>query len=108
MKEKSFGQIIREQRMKLGMSQKQLASKIKKEDGESISAQYQNDIEHNRRNPPSEFLIEQYAKHLDLPVDYLMVAAGSVPSDIRERAIKDPKVAEAIQETFKAFRRSQR
>jgi len=44
------------------MSQKELAGKIKKEDGLPISAQYLNDIEHDRRNPPSEFLIAQIAE----------------------------------------------
>lgn len=103
MKEKTFGQIIKEQRQKLGISQKQLASKIKKEDGESISPQYQNDIEHDRRNPPSEFIIEQYAKHLELPKDYLILAAGVIPDDVRKIAIKDPEKAKEI---LKAFRKS--
>ncbi|HYW46720.1 MAG TPA: helix-turn-helix transcriptional regulator [Bryobacteraceae bacterium] len=59
---KTFGTIIAEARRAVGMSQKELAGKIKKEDGLPISAQYLNDIEHDRRNPPSEFLIAQIAE----------------------------------------------
>jgi hypothetical protein len=36
-------------RKKLGISQKNLADRIKKEDGQSISPQYLNDIERDRR-----------------------------------------------------------
>ena len=49
---KTFGTIISEARAAKGMSQKDLAAQLKKEDGAVISAQYLNDIEHDRRNPP--------------------------------------------------------
>ena len=54
---KTFGTLISEARRAKGLSQKDLAAKVKKEDGQAISAQYLNDIEHDRRNPPSELLI---------------------------------------------------
>jgi len=54
---KTFGTIIAEARRPKGLSQRELAAKVKKEDGQAISAQYLNDIEHDRRNPPNEYLI---------------------------------------------------
>jgi len=80
----TFGDVIAAARKKLGLSQKDLAAKIRKEDGGVISPQYLNDIEHNRRNPPSEFIIEQLAKVLKLSMDYLLFAAGTLPEDVRK------------------------
>ena len=54
---KTFGTILSEARKAKGISQKELAAKVRKDDGQAISPQYLNDIEHDRRNPPSEFLI---------------------------------------------------
>ncbi len=80
----TFGKLIAEARKKAGLSQKDLASKIKKEDGNPISAQYLNDIEHDRRNPPSEVLNAQFAKELKLPTEYLVLAAGSLPRELQK------------------------
>ena len=60
----TFGRIIADARKALGMSQKELAARTRKEGGGAISPQYLNDIEHDRRNPPSEYIIEQLAGHL--------------------------------------------
>lgn len=98
----TFGKIIADARRKTRLSQKELAAKIKKENGEPISPQYLNDIEHDRRNPPNEFLIAQFARLLNLPKDYLILAAGALPAEelgTIARA-KPGQVAEA----FKAFR----
>ena len=89
------------------MSQRELAAKIKKEDGQPISMQYLNDIEHGRRKPPtSEHLMEQFAKALHLRKDRLMVTAGYLPSDIVEPIKRlsrtDPDKAETV---LRAFRR---
>ena len=100
---KTFGQIIAEARKALGISQKDFAAKIRKEDGEPISPQYLNDIEHDRRDPPSEFFIEQFAKHLKLRPEPLIAAAGMYPADIREQlAGADPM---AVEKAFTAFRK---
>lgn len=80
----SFGQIISSARKQLGISQKDLAAMIRKDEGGTISPQYLNDIEHDRRNPPSEFIIEQLAKHLKLSKEYLVMAAGMIPSEARK------------------------
>jgi len=98
----TFGQIISKARKDLGISQKDLAAKIRKEDGEQISAQYLNDIEHDRRDPPSEFFIEQFAKVLKLKKDPLIAAAGMWPSDLQQALPgADPK---KVEQAFTAFR----
>ena len=101
-----FGELISETRKSLAMSQRELAVKIKKEDGESISISYLNDIEHGRRNPPSsEHLMEQFAKALHLSKDQLMMMAGYLPGDITEPIKKlsqtDPEKAETVLRAFR-------
>lgn len=102
---KTFGQIIRDKRQDMGLSQKDLAARIKKDNGEAISPQYQNDIEFDRRDPPSESIIEQYAKILLLPKESLILAAGRVPSELREFAADNP---EGAQQVYHAFRKRQK
>ncbi|MEO8754638.1 MAG: helix-turn-helix transcriptional regulator [Casimicrobiaceae bacterium] len=100
---KTFGQIIGEARKALGHSQKDLAAMVRKEDGQPISPQYLNDIEHDRRNPPSEFIIQQLAKHLKLRPEPLIAAAGMWPTDLRDKLTgADPK---KVEEAFTAFRK---
>ncbi len=100
---KTFGTIISEARAAKGMSQKDLAAQLKKEDGSVISAQYLNDIEHDRRNPPSEFIIGQMAEILSLHKDALCLAAGLIPEDLKKLAATNP---DEVEKAFKVFRRS--
>jgi transcriptional regulator with XRE-family HTH domain len=100
---KTFGTLISEARRAKGLSQKTLASKVKKEDGQAISAQYLNDIEHDRRNPPSEFLIVQIAQLLDVSKDVLCIAAGTIPTDLQKMARTEP---DRVEQAFKAFRKA--
>ena len=100
---KTFGAFVSEARRTKGLSQKELAALVKKEDGQAISAQYLNDIEHGRRNPPSEFLIGRFAKALDVSKDSLCLAAGTVPHDVQRMVASQPEKAEAA---FKAFRKA--
>ncbi len=97
----TFGQLVAAERKKRGMSQKDLAARVLKEDGTPISAQYLNDIEHDRRNAPSEHLIEQFARELGLDSDYLLYKAGQIPRDVRERNLPQ----ERVKEVMVAFRR---
>lgn len=103
---KAFGDIIAAARKKLGMSQRELAAKVIKEDGQPISVQYLNDIEHGRRNPPSsEHLMAQLAKALELSKDQLMVHAGYLPSDImgpiKDLVQSQPDKAETVLRAFR-------
>jgi transcriptional regulator with XRE-family HTH domain len=100
---KTFGTLLSEARKGKGMSQKELAGQVKKEDGQTISPQYLNDIEHGRRNPPSEFLISQIAKLLECDKDTLCLAAGTLPSDLVKMALSQP---ERVPDAIKLFRRT--
>src|ERR1700731_257977 len=100
---KTFGTLISEARRAKGLSQKDLAAKVKKEDGQAISAQYLNDIEHDRRNPPSELLINQIAHAVDVSKDVLCIAAGTIPNDLQQMATTQPQ---RVEQAFKAFRRA--
>src|SRR2546422_535632 len=96
----TFGQVIAQKRKEAGLSQKELALKIRKEDGTPISPQYLNDIEHDRRNPPAGPLIEQFAKVLNAKPDYLYYLAGDLPADLKRPHADEDRVAEA----YSAFR----
>jgi transcriptional regulator with XRE-family HTH domain len=95
----TFGEIVADARKKANLSQKELAAKLRKEDGEPISPQYLNDIEHDRRNPPSAHLIDQVARILKVSSDVLYHAAGRVPADLA----RVPE--EKIEAGYQAFRR---
>ena len=98
----TFGDVITRARKDKKLSQKEVAAGTLKEDGLSISAQYLNDVEHNRRNPPSELIVRQLAHTLDLDLDYLLFLAGRFPSDVLEMS----RDQEGIKTAMKAFRRS--
>ncbi len=99
----TFGKAISEGRKSKQLSQKQLASMILKDDGTPISPQYLNDIERDRRNPPGEHLINQFAKLLDVPDEYLFFLAHQIPPKYLKTAPTSP---EQVQDAFKAFARS--
>jgi transcriptional regulator with XRE-family HTH domain len=99
----TLGQAIVAARKAMGMSQKDLAAAIVKEDGAmGISPQYLNDIEHDRRSPTSDHMIAQFEKILKTEEGYLFVLAGKIPDEMRRKAQDPAKVAEA----FRVFRRS--
>lgn len=99
----TFGETIAQARKDKMVSQKDLASMIEKEDGEPISQQYLSDIEHGRRVPSSDHLIQQFAEALDLNADVLATRAGELPEEVRrETPTKDEK---QIKAAWKAFRR---
>jgi transcriptional regulator with XRE-family HTH domain len=101
---KTFGSAITGARKALGLSQKQLASEIMKEDGEQISPQYLNDIERDRRNAPSQHLILEFARVLKLDADYLFALAQAWPQDLAEKMSKS--TPEEVQRAFVAFRKT--
>ena len=98
----TFGSYISEQRRARGLSQKQLAERIQREEGGSISPQYLNDIEHNRRSPSSDHMINEFARVLQLSANYLFYLAGRVPAAARHRDATPRDVDQWVQ----AFRRS--
>lgn len=99
----TFGPYIADARKALQMSQKELAARIRREeDDEPISPQYLNDIEHDRRSPSSDHLIQQFADVLKLKADYLHFLAGTIPDEIRR---KNPSERE-VEKAFMVFRKS--
>ena len=98
----TFGEVITQARKDKKLSQREVAAQIKKEDGVAISAQYLNDIEHARRNPPGEYILRQLANMLELEEDYLIFLAGRIPSDVLELS----RDRDDINSAMKAFRRN--
>ena len=98
----TFGEAITQARKDKKLSQKQVAAGTLKEDSRPISAQYLNDIEHDRRNPPNEYIVHQLANTLGLELDYLLFLAGRFPSDMLEMS----RDQEGIKTAMRAFRRS--
>ena len=95
------GHVIRATRQRRGLTQKDLASRILKEDGQPISPPYLHDIERDRRNAPSVHLLAQFAAALDLSTEYLYFLAGVYPPDIAPRAAT-PEGVEAAWQAFRA------
>ena len=97
----TFGRAIAHARKGRGLSQKELAFRIKREDRAPISPQYLNDIEHDRRSPSSDRLVGQFAEVLGIDVDYLYYLAGRVPRDLRKSGLSQKEVSAGMM----AFRR---
>ena len=98
---KSFGKALEELRWAARLRQKELAALVLREDGKPISPQYVNDLEHDRRNPPSPFLIEQFANALGVSPDYLYYYAGLIPEDLKNL----PMSKEGVIAVYKMLRR---
>jgi transcriptional regulator with XRE-family HTH domain len=97
----TLGQEIATARKKAGWSQKDLAERTLREDGQPISAQYLNDIERDRRSPAG-FILNALAEQLKLDSDYLHFMAGQVPPDLAGGSVDDARLNRAIA----AFRRT--
>jgi transcriptional regulator with XRE-family HTH domain len=91
----TFGQAVTELRQQTGLNQRELAKKVRKEDGGPISQQYLNDIEHDRRNPTGEHLIKEMAKALNADATFLTWLSGQVPSELRD-VVRDPETLKRL------------
>jgi len=98
---KTFGEVIAEGRKKAGLTQRELAARIKTEQGKPISFPYVNDLEHNLRYPPRGHLLEEFARVLKLDPDLLYFLAGKLPGDIVPAKASEEQVLAA----YRAFRR---
>ncbi len=100
----TFGDCIRRARKAKGIKQIHLAPLILKEDGESISVPYLNDLEHGRRKPPGDEMLEQFARVLDIKPVVLYVLARRLPLDshLMLAAYDD---GERFEAAYNAFRR---
>ena len=97
---KTLGQVIANRRRELGLSGREVVERIKKPDGKPISTPYLVDLEHDHRKPSDEVL-EQLAKVLQVDSDILYFLAGRIPPDLHTKTLKEDEIAAA----FKAFRR---
>lgn len=98
----TLGEIIAEARKEKKLSQRELAARIKKEDGKPISAAYVNDIEHERRSPASHHMIEQFARALDIEPEVLYFLMDKIPP-YKSKSQADRKV---IINAWRAFERA--
>ena len=100
----SFGRAIASARKLKQLSQKELSALIRKEDGESITPQYLNDIEHDRRSPSGDHLIKQFAKVLGVDVNVLFSTVGILSEE--DRRLVKRATPDKINEAFVAFRQA--
>src|SRR5260370_31622002 len=89
---KTFGQVIVAARKAAGLTQKAVAERLRRADGRNVLPPYLNDLEHDRRYPPENELIEQLAKILRISADILYFYARRMPGgtlrDVDERSIE--------------------
>ena len=100
----TIGEIIGTGRKRAGMTLKDVAAQVLKDDGTPVSVSYLNDVEHDRRPPPSPQLLRQIAAALHLSYEYLLFIAGDLPEDLRDTS----PTPEAVEAAFTAFRRTLR
>jgi len=98
----TVGDIIGTGRKRVGLTLKDVAARVLKEDGTPISLSYLNDVEHDRRPAPSPHLLKQLADVLNLSYEYLLFLAGDLPEDLQS----DTYTPEAVEAAFQAFRRT--
>ena len=93
-KEQSFGERVRELRLKKGLSQRELADtvakRLKEEDRRGFDVSYLSKIENNRLAPPSVAAILALADELDADSDDLLARAGKAPPDVGEALQQSP------------------
>jgi ribosome-binding protein aMBF1 (putative translation factor) len=101
----SFGAAIASARKVKGMSQKELAAKITKEDGQPITPQYLNDIEHDRRSPSSDRIIREFVRVLDIKQAGVLYGLSGVLSEQDQKLVRRA-TPEKVDAAFVAFRRT--
>ena len=69
-----------EARKKAGLTQKEVAERLRREDGRRVLPPYLNDLEHDRRYPPENSVIDQLAKILGVSADVLCCSKPGSPA----------------------------
>lgn len=98
---KTFGQVLREARKKAGITQRELAARLKREDGRPVDPPYLNAVEHDHRYPPEDYLIEQMARIVGISADVLYFHANRQPPDVKTEADQ-----ERLEAAYRAFRKA--
>jgi len=79
-----FASMIRARRKELGLTQKDVAARIRTEEGRAIGQTYLAEIERGHHPHPRPHLIEQFAQALEIDRDVLYLAARQVPPEVAE------------------------
>jgi transcriptional regulator with XRE-family HTH domain len=98
---KTFGQVLREARKEAGITQRELAARLKREDGRPVDPPYLNAVEHDHRYPPEDYLIEQMAKIVGISADVLYFHANRHPADVKGEVDQD-----RVESAYRAFRKA--
>lgn len=88
-------------RKQLGISQQDMAALLKNRDGNPLSSSYFNYLERDRGKPP-DYLLDQIAAILKVPLDVLYFWAKRVPPGLEPDENVDPRRVAAA---YQAFRR---
>ena len=86
----SFGNILRDLRLKAGLGLRELAELINRSPG------YLSDVELDRVPPPSEKMILDITSVLNVDKNILLNAAMKVDPELSEYVIKKPQVADFL------------
>jgi len=92
----TLGSVLAAARKSASLSLREVAEKVKKNDGSPISPQYLNDIEHDRRVPSSD-VTESLARVLKIAPEYLHFLTGALPEDLKRRTVDEAEVVKAYQ-----------
>jgi transcriptional regulator with XRE-family HTH domain len=104
-KKPTFGQAVIALRREQGLNQRELAARIQREDGAgTISPQYLSDIEHDRRSPSSDHMMEEIARALQADTAFLSFLAGQLPAELRDIQLDPMRLRAAIAAFQKAAR----
>ena len=80
---------------------REVAARLRREDGRPVDPPYLNAVEHDHRYPPDDHLIEQLAKIVGISPDVLYFHANRQPPDVKTEA-DQPRVEAA----YRAFRKA--
>ncbi|MDP1820034.1 MAG: helix-turn-helix transcriptional regulator [Acidimicrobiales bacterium] len=94
MATETLGQRIKQERLRHGMTQRDLAQKV------GITVPYMSKIEAGKETP-TEDKLAKLAQVLGMNPDELILAAGRMPTDVMNRLAADPTKALAFLRTIR-------
>ena len=100
---KTFGQAIVAARKNACLTQKAVAARLRRSDGRAVMPPYLNDLEHDRRHPPENTVIEQLAEVLNVSPDLLYFYARRLPANVEGDLDEG-----SIEAAYRAFRKELR
>jgi transcriptional regulator with XRE-family HTH domain len=93
--------VLKEARKKAGLTQREVAGRLRREDGRPVDPPFLNAVEHDHRYPPEDFLIEQVAKIIGISPDVLYFHANRQPPDVKIEADQG-----RVEAAYRAFRKA--